>query len=408
MGLTGLLYRTFLRTARKADATVVRLRYLPPTVARFRTRLASFLSSPPRLTQAQAHDECSMTWPSGGANKILEYLEEDAKGNPITAENTVRQAFREVRDEEIDSRLDATFAALRELRNAVEALEVCSAWDRIVHDDKGIPLDGSDSQVVEAGALLISKIIQNSSSFSNSDKCHSFDAVRELDAIADQCRKDIIQAYPLPASQTENSAIAACHSPALKQISTQQHLEVINKVLFNELGYSRVAAEKYYDPEFSCISTVLRERQGIPISMGVVYMAVARRLGLQVHGVNMPMRFLVGVQMVPKEAHHDSGTESASKSDDRLFVDVFDGGTIWSADDVISRLRGLQQQHSMLGSMRPDTIISSMTPMDPRNIWRRMVANLMESSKVRGDLEKTTYWLGVMMDIPQSDRIDDR
>ncbi|KAK3271596.1 hypothetical protein CYMTET_20067, partial [Cymbomonas tetramitiformis] len=153
---------------------------------------------------------------------------------------------------------------------------------------------------------------------------------------------------------------------------------------------------------------------GPPVGARSLVSAVRAAGGRQVHGVNMPMQFLVGVQKgcaqeaVPNGGHHDSGTEPVSQSGDRLFVDVFDGGTILSADDVITRLRGLQQEHGMLGSMRPDRIVSSIAPMEPRNIWRRMIANLMESSKVRGDLESTTYWLGVMMDIPQSDRLGDR
>src|SRR3972149_2719261 len=56
-------------------------------------------------------------------------------------------------------------------------------------------------------------------------------------------------------------------------------ISVINRYLFEELGF-RGDQEDYFDPRNSFLNDVLDRRTGIPISLSVVYMEVARRLGL--------------------------------------------------------------------------------------------------------------------------------
>ena len=51
--------------------------------------------------------------------------------------------------------------------------------------------------------------------------------------------------------------------------------------------------DRYEDPRNSCLNEVLDRRTGIPITLSLVYMEVARRAGLQVDGINFPGHFLV-------------------------------------------------------------------------------------------------------------------
>ncbi|MDI6402669.1 transglutaminase-like domain-containing protein, partial [Balneolaceae bacterium ANBcel3] len=57
--------------------------------------------------------------------------------------------------------------------------------------------------------------------------------------------------------------------------------------------YFRGATDDYMHPDNSYLHKVLQRRTGIPISLSLVMIFVARRLGIQVHGVNMPMHFLI-------------------------------------------------------------------------------------------------------------------
>ena len=63
---------------------------------------------------------------------------------------------------------------------------------------------------------------------------------------------------------------------------------------FAGLGF-RGARRNYYDVDNSVLDHVLRNRRGIPISLGVVLIGIAHRLGLDALGVNFPRHFLVTI-----------------------------------------------------------------------------------------------------------------
>src|SRR5688572_222922 len=74
--------------------------------------------------------------------------------------------------------------------------------------------------------------------------------------------------------------------------STGAGIRALNEYLFETLHFVG-NRDKYEDPRNSCLNEVLDRRTGIPITLSVVYMEVARRAGLQVDGINFPGHFLV-------------------------------------------------------------------------------------------------------------------
>ena len=68
---------------------------------------------------------------------------------------------------------------------------------------------------------------------------------------------------------------------------------VINRVLFHEYGF-RGAGKDFENPENSFLHRVLERRKGLPITMSVLYLLVARRLGLDLEPIGLPNRFVVG------------------------------------------------------------------------------------------------------------------
>jgi regulator of sirC expression with transglutaminase-like and TPR domain len=69
-------------------------------------------------------------------------------------------------------------------------------------------------------------------------------------------------------------------------------IEVCNHYLFRTLGF-RGNRQDYYDPDNSYLNRVLDRRVGIPISLSVLYLLLARRLRLPLVGINMPAHFLL-------------------------------------------------------------------------------------------------------------------
>jgi len=66
-----------------------------------------------------------------------------------------------------------------------------------------------------------------------------------------------------------------------------EFIETANELLFKTLQF-RGNEEQYYDPRNSCLNSVLIRRLGIPISLSVLYVEIARRLRRPVYGVGLP------------------------------------------------------------------------------------------------------------------------
>jgi regulator of sirC expression with transglutaminase-like and TPR domain len=88
-------------------------------------------------------------------------------------------------------------------------------------------------------------------------------------------------------------ALASGASSRLAPVrSAAERAARLNHILFVEAGFAGNRTD-YYDPRNSYLSDVLDRKTGIPITLAVVYMEVARRLGLDVRGISFPGHFLV-------------------------------------------------------------------------------------------------------------------
>ena len=75
--------------------------------------------------------------------------------------------------------------------------------------------------------------------------------------------------------------------------SARERLQALTSLLAEDLGF-RGNAEDYYDPKNSFLSDVIERREGIPISLAMLYVIV-RRAGMQIDGINMPGHFIAAM-----------------------------------------------------------------------------------------------------------------
>jgi regulator of sirC expression with transglutaminase-like and TPR domain len=94
----------------------------------------------------------------------------------------------------------------------------------------------------------------------------------------------------------------------------------LNEYLFHDLRF-RGNQTQYEDPRNSCLNEVLDRRTGIPITLALLYIEVARRAGLDVQGINFPGHFLLRCP---------AGRERPYSKD--LIIDAFHGGALLSTD----------------------------------------------------------------------------
>ncbi|HET9195539.1 MAG TPA: transglutaminase-like domain-containing protein [Vicinamibacterales bacterium] len=133
-------------------------------------------------------------------------------------------------------------------------------------------------------------------------------------------------------------------------------IKAVNEYLFEELHFVG-NREKYEDPRNSCLNEVLDRRTGIPITLCVVYMEVARRAGLHIDGVNFPGHFLVRCP------------EVGSRGSSGLIIDPFHGGALLSEHDC--RLLLQRQVGSEVAFSK-----SLLAPTTRLQILVRMLINL--------------------------------
>ncbi|MGA0025613.1 MAG: SirB1 family protein [Burkholderiales bacterium] len=105
-------------------------------------------------------------------------------------------------------------------------------------------------------------------------------------------------------------------------VATAEKLMALNHYLFDELGFSG-NGENYYDPRNSFLNDVLERRLGIPITLGVIYIEIGRRIGIGLHGVSFPGHFLV----------------KCALRDGIVILDPYSNGVSLGVDELQQRLR---------------------------------------------------------------------
>jgi regulator of sirC expression with transglutaminase-like and TPR domain len=71
-------------------------------------------------------------------------------------------------------------------------------------------------------------------------------------------------------------------------------LDRVHDVLYREAAFRGPTATEYGDPRNSLLDEVVERRIGLPISLAIVELEVAWRVGLAVHGIALPGHFIVG------------------------------------------------------------------------------------------------------------------
>lgn len=134
-------------------------------------------------------------------------------------------------------------------------------------------------------------------------------------------------------------------------IATADKLIALNHYLFNELGFAGNSGD-YYDPRNSFLNEVLERRLGIPITLGVVYIEVGRRIGLGLHGVSFPGHFLVKCALRDGVVILDPYSRGLSLSVDELRRRLQEAGGNAGVDEaILGHLLGAATNKEVLARM---------------------------------------------------------
>lgn len=141
--------------------------------------------------------------------------------------------------------------------------------------------------------------------------------------------------------------------------------------LFEELGFSGNEND-YGDPRNSFLNQVMERRLGIPITLSVIYLEVAQRLGLRAQGVGLPGHFIVCVDV------------SEETRQEFVYLDPFHQGRLLSEDDC--RAHVSRVTHDKL-PFDP----AFLNPVNKRYILTRMLNNLKGIYGAQQDLPRASH-----------------
>lgn len=161
-------------------------------------------------------------------------------------------------------------------------------------------------------------------------------------------------------------ALAARLLPKLPRAPTvDDAVRVLARHLYVDEGFHGNESE-YGDPRNSWLNEVLERRTGIPITLAIVLLGVARRAGLRAQGVSFPGHYLVRFERAGSTP---------------LIVDPFHGGRTMGLGELATLLRKALGDGAHL---KPDHLRAATA----RATLVRVLQNLKAAHVARGDFAR--------------------
>ena len=137
-----------------------------------------------------------------------------------------------------------------------------------------------------------------------------------------------------------------------KNASEQVKRDALHTYLFKQNGFHGGRAE-YYHPANSHLNRVIDEREGLPITLSILYMELGRRIGIKTEGVGLPGHFVVN---------------HVIDDDNGQLIDVFEQGELLTRDDAAKIVASHGNRSMIADDLRAQT---------PAEILNRVLGNLI-------------------------------
>lgn len=150
------------------------------------------------------------------------------------------------------------------------------------------------------------------------------------------------------------------HLPPPDQRYTRRLILAINAFMFDTLGFRGAPNSEWSAVENSCLNHVMDARTGIPLTLSMVYLELARSAGLPMVAANLPGHLMI----------------RPAVEDIDVLVDVFNSGAIITVEDAETQLGPLFGPGASIKIDR--AFLEDNTPK-PRTMLTRMLTNLKQS-----------------------------
>ena len=150
-------------------------------------------------------------------------------------------------------------------------------------------------------------------------------------------------------------------------------LKVLNQFFFEDRGFHGSHSD-YYHRSNSYLSDVLDDREGLPITLSILYVEIGRIGGVKLAGIGLPGHFVV---------------RQITEKKDGPFIDVFEQGKTFDEDEAKTRIQ------DRLGEAKDEL----MEPMPKKLILHRVIRNLLNVAQEEKDMDAALRYLDVTLTI---------
>lgn len=153
-------------------------------------------------------------------------------------------------------------------------------------------------------------------------------------------------------------------------------LEALNRYLFLETGFHG-SRTNYYNKSNSYINETIDDREGLPITLAILYMEMGRQLGMNIEGVGLPGHFVVRVD---------------SKNEKYQLIDVFEGGKVLSDEAAKIMIQSANRGRFDAEFLKAQT---------KKEIIQRMLRNLLNLARDSEDIPSMLRYVETMISIDE-------
>lgn len=143
-----------------------------------------------------------------------------------------------------------------------------------------------------------------------------------------------------------------------EELHPMDQVKVLNTAIFEQLKFGP-NSKNFHAANNSFINNVLSSKKGNPISLCVIYMWIAQKLGMPIYGVNLPNLFVL--------TYKQNGLQ--------FYINVFNKGLIFNKIDIDNYIAQL--------NLTPNEIYYN--PCSNLEIIRRVIRNLMMAFEKSGE-----------------------
>ncbi len=166
-----------------------------------------------------------------------------------------------------------------------------------------------------------------------------------------------------------------------KNLTALENTRVLNTIFFKNLKFGGNVTN-FYAPQNNFLNLVLETKKGNPISLGILYSIIANRLGLPVHGINLPKNFLLAYI----DPYASEGLAPYTEDQVLFYINPFRKGAVLNKSDIENFLR----------TQKTEIKESFFVPNTNQEIIKNLIKNIISSYQNLGYEDKVKRYQALL------------